>query len=140
MQNQTFLFLAALALLGCQTTTDPSEGGFLSGVSALNSGAYEQRAIKLDEKEASERTRQAELRRELAALQGEYAMLQRVIRQQRVELEASGASIPAQLDSRIKSTLDNSISNDDAVSRLDSLRRAVSAARSISAELAELSS
>lgn len=140
MRNQTCLFLAALALFGCQTTTDPSAGGFLSGVSALSSGAYEQRAVELDEQEASERARQAELRQELAALQGEYAMLQRAIRQQRVELEASGASLPAQLDARIKSTLNTSISNGDAVSRLASLRRAVSAARSISAELAELSS
>lgn len=35
--------VGAFLLSACQTTTDPAQGGFVNGVSALSSGAYDQR-------------------------------------------------------------------------------------------------
>lgn len=38
------VFLAGVVLLsGCVTSTDPSQGGFINGVSGLSSGTYDQR-------------------------------------------------------------------------------------------------
>lgn len=48
--------LTAMSVVGCQTTDDPRAGGFISGITALNSGAYEnrirQREATVDELDA----------------------------------------------------------------------------------------
>lgn len=42
--SNTGAMLLILALWGCATTTDPSQGGFFDGIYGLSSGAYQNRA------------------------------------------------------------------------------------------------
>jgi len=65
----------ALLLQGCATSPDPAEGGFISGVSGLSSGAYKQRV----------QDRSAELER---------------LRREQSEAEASAAAATATLSRR----------------------------------------
>lgn len=132
--------LTAFILSGCQATTDPSQGGFLNGVSAINSGAYEQRSATHDQQEAAERARQQELRRELGQLQGEYASLQRTIRQQRARIAANKLPVSSSLNARAKSSLKPAPSSGDADAQLAALRKSIAAARAVTSELAGISS
>ncbi len=134
------LALTACVLSGCQTTTDPSQGGFLNGVSAINSGAYEQRTATLDQQEAAERARQQQLRRELGQLQGEYASLQRTIRQQRARIAANNLQVSSSLNARANSSLKPAPSSGDADAQLAALRKSIAAARAVTSELANISS
>ncbi|WP_238937179.1 hypothetical protein, partial [Sulfitobacter geojensis] len=114
MKTTLTFTLTACILSGCQTTTDPSQGGFLNGVSSINSGAYEQRSATLDQQEAAERARQQQLRRELGQLQGEYASLQRTIRQQRARIAANKLPVSSSLNARANSSLKPAPSSGDA--------------------------
>ena len=140
MKMTLTLTLTACILSACQTTTDPSQGGFLSGVSAINSGAYEQRSATLDQQEAAERARQQELRRELGQLQGEYASLQTTIRQQRARIAANKLPVSSSLNARANSSLKPASSSGDADAQLAALRKSIAAARAVTSELAGISS
>ncbi|MCP5373980.1 MAG: hypothetical protein H6907_19785 [Hyphomicrobiales bacterium] len=84
----------------CQTTDDPSQGGFVSGVSALNSGAYERR---LDQKRGelqNEQWRQQQLQRDLEAARREQANVSAEVREAQQREDALRSEI-ADLDRRI---------------------------------------
>ena len=67
--------LAGLVAAGCQTTDDPSRGGYLSGVSALNTGAYDRRLEAKRETLDAERNRGRALDRDLQRTRAEQARL-----------------------------------------------------------------
>ena len=76
----------AAGLAACQVNEDPAEGGFISGVTNLSTGAYEER---IDEREA-----------ELGSLEGEQSALElraAEIRRQQAELDAEIDSAEGQL-------------------------------------------
>lgn len=78
--------VGAVLLSACQTTTDPSQGGFINGVSALSSGAYDQRIeakndemsslqqanVRLEAINGEQIRQQAALRREIGTAKQEY--------------------------------------------------------------------
>ena len=87
MKNYMILCLGLLVLSACQTTSDSAQGGFINGLSAINSGAYEERSKNLGKQDdCRERSRQADLRQDLRILKAEYASLQRLIRTQRSDI------------------------------------------------------
>jgi chromosome segregation ATPase len=88
------LFMAIVSLLatGCQTTCDPRQGGFLTGIYCLSSGGYQDTLDKKDQElrdalETRQRHNQqmARLREELAKIQREREEVER----QLVVLESS---------------------------------------------------
>ena len=87
----------AASLSACQTTTDPTQGGLLGGISGLTSGAYDQRvqerkqnleneedanlalaraAKRLDQQKAATRTKLSRVERDYASLSSELHTLQ----------------------------------------------------------------
>lgn len=69
------VLLAALgALAAC--TTDPNQAGFLSGLSNIATGTYDQQAADLQQEAAAAEQRRAELRAEATRLDAEVASLQ----------------------------------------------------------------
>ncbi len=83
---------ASLLLAACQTTNDPSKGGFLSGVSALSSGAYEQRQaekkLQLEDSQDEKTRREQEVRR-LSAQQADVSQRRAAAEQQLAALNVN---------------------------------------------------
>lgn len=90
-----------LVLVGCQTTTDPAEGGFFSGVSNLSSGAYEQRLEKKKGELAGAQAEQAALEQRSSALDSEQASVSAELASAEQRLAALRADID-ELDKKIQ--------------------------------------
>lgn len=100
--NTRWLVIAAAtaALAACATTDDPSEGGFISGVQGLSTGAYERRVREREDNLAKLRAVQAELEQEGVALTAEKSKRQQVVDQERrklAELEADVGALERRL-------------------------------------------
>ena len=139
MKNCMILCFGLLVLSACQTTTDSAQGGFINGLSAINSGAYEERSKNLGKQETAESVRQAELRQDLRILKAEYASLQRLIRTQRSDISLTNRVLPSGIVKRVNSTLIALEPSGDISTQLNELRRSIAAARALTAELANLS-
>jgi hypothetical protein len=127
-----------IALAGCAVSDNPADGGFLSGVTGLSSGTYDQR---IDERTAAvetEQARQAQLAAELSGLESEYANLQRQIIARRSEAAAAGTPIPAELDAQVRATLAATPGGQSDAARLENYRKAVADARALSNRLANI--
>jgi chromosome segregation ATPase len=95
--NMRWLIIAgATAALGaCATTDDPREGGFISGVQGLSSGAYERRVREREDNLAKLRAMQADLEQEGSALTAEKAKRQQILAQERSRLAELDADVGA---------------------------------------------
>jgi len=65
-----------LCLLGCTTTDDPHQGGFISGVAGLTSGSYKKRISDREQRYQEEIVQQQRLRAEADALRLERARIE----------------------------------------------------------------
>ncbi|MCB2100625.1 MAG: hypothetical protein KDE22_07130 [Rhodobacterales bacterium] len=74
-QRLTALVGAGLLAAGCQTTDDPSKGGYLSGINALNTGAYDRRLEDKRNTLEAERQRGRALDQDLRRSRAEQARL-----------------------------------------------------------------
>lgn len=96
--------LTGMSVAGCQTTDDPRAGGFISGITALNSGAYEnrirQREAAVDELDAVRASLERRLganerdlnrtKTERLSLERRLSSLERASADTRTKLEAAG--------------------------------------------------
>ena len=138
MRLIVILILGTGAITACQTTTDPSRGGFLNGVNAISSGTYKQRSDTLDGEIVAERQRQAALLSELNQLDTEYSALQRQIRDQQERLKASQQPVPARLERAAEASLAPPQLTGNTTADIERLRRSVASARQVVNDLADL--
>jgi chromosome segregation ATPase len=117
MTSRTLLLAlgTTLALSACQTNQDPSQGGFLSGISNLNNGTYERRVqerqealeneqdINLQRNRSVERlnAQSADVRASRNAAEADYLQMNRDLSSMRSRLakaQAANASKKAEAD------------------------------------------
>ena len=122
------------ALTACQATTDPSQGGFFSGVAAINSGAYEDRVSAAERDLDADRARNAQLETEIVRLETALAGLKGQIRLQASQTRSIDSLTRQRID-RVLATTPNVA---DTTQRLDALAKAIEDARALSADLARL--
>jgi TolA-binding protein len=139
MKSYMILGLGILGLSACQTTSDSAQGGFINGLNAINSGAYEKQSENLGKQTAAERSRQADLRQDLRILKAEYASLQRLIRTQSSNLSMNNSALPLGMGERVNSALIAIEPSGEVSTQLNELGRSIAAARALVAELANLS-
>jgi predicted nucleic acid-binding Zn-ribbon protein len=131
--------MGLLGLAACQTTTDPAEGGFISGVSGISSGAYQARIDEREAAVASEQARKAELEAELAGLQSQYSKTKLELVQLRSRIARQGKSVSPSLDRRVNAAIEAKPGGSDDAARIASLRKAIADAKALSDELGKLS-
>lgn len=157
MQSRTLLLAlgATLALSACQTNQDPSQGGFLSGVSNLSNGTYERRVqerqetleneqdVNLQRNRSVERlnAQSADVRASRNAAEADYIEMNRELNSLRAKLakaeaanaskKAEAAALQQQIDAlaaKMKMVQQDTFTPDaDKQTRLDALRRERSA-------------
>lgn len=127
--------LTALALTACQTTTDPAEGGFFSGVSGIATGAYDDRIDAAESDVAAAEARNEALAAQLRASETELAQLKLKILQQRDAIGGGDATTAARIDR----VLNSNPTGATPEAKLAALQRGISEARALSADLAKLS-
>jgi len=109
----------AAAMSGCAGSGDPHEGGFITGVTNLMSGGYQQRIDQRQAEVASLGAEQQQLQARADAIRQEQAQVDRQLASARARL--------SQLDRRI-AALRARVSGDDAA-KLDEAERRLSQAR-----------
>lgn len=139
MKTFIILTLTVMCLGACNTSTDPGQGGFINGLSAIESGAYEKRSADLVKQGNQQRVLQAQLRQDLAELNVEYARLQELIRSQRNALASNKSALPVRLDERVNNILGSAEPVGDVSRQLKELKKSIAAARALTSELAKLS-
>ncbi|MFA3920352.1 hypothetical protein [Ruegeria hyattellae] len=127
--------LTLLAFAGCQTTTDPAEGGFFNGVSGIATGAYDDRIDAAEADVASAQTRNDALAAQIRGRESELAQLKLKILQQR---DGLGGTDPATAQ-RIDRVLNSNPTGSTDAEKLASLQRSIADAKALSADLARLS-
>lgn len=131
---------AALALAACETSDNPADGGFISGVNALSTGAYDARIEGKEAEVRAGQAQQANLQAELASLRGEYDSVKLEIVRLRNAAKTSGATIPADLSQRVNATIISLPGGANDAERAANLRRAIADARALASELSNLTS
>ncbi len=133
------LVLVGLTLGACETSDDPAEGGFINGIAGLAGGGYDARIEEREQNLSAAEARQAELKAQLAGLQSQYSGLRLTLLQQRSDIAASGKPIPAAVQTRLNTALGTSPGGSSDQERISALQKAISDAKALSAELAQLS-
>ena len=94
--------LAALSVVaGCATTDDPHQGGFISGVSNLATGRYDERIVEREGQLGSEQTEQTRLQARAAEIQRQRDQVQAELttaRSRLDDLERSLATLRRRLE------------------------------------------
>jgi len=80
--------LVALPLGGCQTSEDPAQGGFFSGLSGLSSGAYERRLQSRQAELVSAQQSQTGLRAQTERAHAEQAEVKASLAKNEREMQA----------------------------------------------------
>ncbi|MCL6284490.1 hypothetical protein M3P21_13225 [Ruegeria sp. 2012CJ41-6] len=132
---RVLLSLPLLALAGCQTTTDPAEGGFFNGVSGIATGAYDDRIDAAEADVASAQARNDALAAQIRGRESELAQLKLKILQQRDGLGGTDPDTAQRIDRVLNS---NPTGSTDA-EKLAALQRSIADAKALSADLARLS-
>ena len=92
--NHLAVAAAVAALAGCANlSTDPREGGFLGGVSGLNSGAYEARVVEREDRLAQLRETQRGLESERTQLETHRSDVDRQVAAERVRVKKLDADV-----------------------------------------------
>lgn len=84
----------SLVLTACQTTSDPSKGGFLSGLQGVASGTYDQRLEQKQTQFENAQDQNVQRQREAERLASQQA----AVAHQRTEAEKKLVALGAQLD------------------------------------------
>ncbi|SEI52345.1 hypothetical protein SAMN05444007_101447 [Cribrihabitans marinus] len=129
------LVAPALLLAGCQTTSDPAEGGFFDGVSGIASGSYDARIDTAEADVAGAQARNEALAAQIRGSESELAQLKLQILQQRNTLGTPDAATASRIDRVLNDTPGGATPD----ARLAALQRSISEARALSADLARLS-
>ncbi|MEM1005704.1 MAG: hypothetical protein AAGK26_09985, partial [Pseudomonadota bacterium] len=132
MTGRTALRLTALPCLlltACQTTTDPAEGGFFSGVSGIATGAYDQRIETAEGEVAAAQVRNQALADQIRTSESDLAQLKLKILGQRDALGGTDAATSARIDRVLNSTPQAATPE----AQLQALQRSISEARALSA-------
>ncbi len=151
--KKTIFVMAALTLAACETTGDPADGGFLSGVAGIAGGSYQARvdtqqaALEQDQTEAANlRQQQASLAQQSANIAAEIERLRAIHTQLRVDianqvasLRAAGVTLSSGITQRVNMVVNTSPSGSNDAQRLASLQAAIADARALSNDLAQLS-
>ncbi|MBJ7416066.1 MAG: hypothetical protein JHC88_11565, partial [Niveispirillum sp.] len=87
-------FAVSLVLTACQTTSDPSKGGFLSGLQGVTSGTYDQRLEQKQTQFENAQDQNVQRQREAERLASQQA----AVAQQRTEAEKKLVTLGAELD------------------------------------------
>lgn len=124
-----------LLVAACETSTDPADGGFLSGVSGISSGAYDDRVQTAEADVAAAQTRNDALAAQIRASESELGQLKLKILQQRDSIGGGDAATAARIDT----VLNANPGGATAEERLAALQRSIADARALSADLARLS-
>lgn len=128
------IFFSCFLLAACQTTTDPAEGGFLSGVSGIATGAYDDRVASAESDVAAAQSRNEQLSAQIRASESELAQLKLRILEQRDALEGEDAETAARIDR----VLNDSPVGATQDAKLAALQRSIAEARALSSDLAKL--
>jgi TolA-binding protein len=124
-----------VALAACSDVpTDPSEGGFIAGVSGIASGAYDDRVEAKEADVAAARERNAQLESQIRASESELSRLKLRILEQRRAIPQSDRATANRVDRVLRSQPSG---NSDSA-KLASLQQAIADARALSADLAKL--
>ena len=92
--NHLAVAAAVAALAGCANlSTDPREGGFLGGVSGLNSGAYEARVVEREDRLAQLRETQRGLESERTQLETHRSDVDRQVAAERARVKKLDADV-----------------------------------------------
>lgn len=126
---------AAAALAACATSSDPSKGGFISGVQGLSSGGYQRRVDQQNAELIRMRQQEIDARAEADRANAELAQKQRAVgdlRSQVAALDRSAAALRKKAhDLRLKGSSPNASEKiligklDTATARLVQLRRRI---------------
>ncbi|MEX0319332.1 MAG: hypothetical protein AB3N21_15340 [Ruegeria sp.] len=127
--------LPCLLLAACETTTDPAEGGFFSGVFGITTGAYDERIETAEADVAAAEARNEALAAQIRSSESELAQLKLKILQQRDSIGGGDAATAARIDQVLNSNPTGSTPE----ARLAALQRSIADARALSADLARLS-
>jgi len=129
------IIVFTLVLAGCETSTDPAEGGFFNGVSGIASGTY-QRQIEEDEADvAAAEQRNAALAAQIRGSESELANLKVRILNQRNSVGPTNAATT----NRINRVLATEPTGSSDAEKLAALQRSIADARALSEDLAKLS-
>ncbi|MEM6637462.1 MAG: hypothetical protein AAF667_16405 [Pseudomonadota bacterium] len=143
MHVKTFvaLFVAGSAVTGCSYDSDPASGGFLAGVQGISSGGYQAQTDALEQDVAVATARNQELEAQKAALAAQIAQAQSdwsTAKGALASQRASTSNLDAATAARVDATLALTPSGSTDEELLASLQSAISNARSLSEELANL--
>lgn len=153
MKKFLLLGVAITALIGCEVSEDPADGGFLSGVVGVAGGGYQSRIDALEATLAADQARANSLGAEQLRLQAasasnaaqirnltaQFAALKKVVNDRMALLEASGTAVSGTMATRVRATSSASPGGRTDAERLASLRTAIADARALSADLSRLS-
>ena len=133
------LLTATFGITACTTSGDPAAGGFVSGVSGVASGSYQQRIEAKEASVAEGQARTAELQAELAAASQQWSDWKLKMVQTRSRLANAGVVIPASTQAKVNASLASTPSGNTDEARLAALQAAIANARALAAELEGLS-
>ena len=147
------LATVALAVAGCATSSDPSEGGFISGVKGVTTGEYDRR-VEERKRGVSKATEDRDAlaadvkdtERQIRANQAEISRLRRDLNSLKVTIASNLARIKHDdrvLSEREKATVAagrTSLRGNPDPAKIEDLRKAVSAARDLAERLANINS
>ncbi|MEO0989845.1 MAG: hypothetical protein AAFX00_02730 [Pseudomonadota bacterium] len=142
MARQAFGLLGTLVLLGaCDYSTDPADGGFFAGVSGIYSGSYQSRTDALELEVAESQAREERLRAEEAELTRQVARAQTDWAEAKLALARQAEATPnidAGTAEKVEATLEIKPSGSSDEELLASLQNAITTARLVSEDLAQL--
>ncbi|MEX0349254.1 MAG: hypothetical protein AB3N15_07480 [Paracoccaceae bacterium] len=132
---RVLLSLSLLVMAGCQTTTDPAEGGFFNGVSGIATGAYDDRIDAAEADVASAQARNDALAAQIRGSESELAQLKLKILQQRDAIGGMDTGTARRIDQVLNSNPTGATDTE----KLAALQRSIADAKALSADLARLS-
>ncbi|WP_412553943.1 hypothetical protein [Shimia sp. MIT1388] len=127
--------LSVCLLSACETSDDPADGGFVSGVAGITSGTYQARVDTLEAQAAAEQERNADLRRQINAAEADLSYQQSKLK---VQL-ASTQGVSRQMSSEVNRVITYVPPTQNSDAKLSDLQRTIAEAKSLSVELAQLS-
>ena len=141
MRHKYWLAVGSAVLGACTTSTDPADGGFFGGVSAIADGTYSDQVAAQEAEVADAQARNAQLAAQqqslaaqIDAAEAELVKLKFTLLQQRNSI--GGLSVATK--ARIAIILNARPAGNTNAARLQALQKTIADARELSAELAAL--